>query len=312
MERLSREHVVWGYRLFLDREPGPLDDVEAKLQVFASSRDLRVAFLSSPEYELRNPGGATFVPSNGIVITEIEPGLRLHVDLADRAIGLGILAGVYEVGECQFARSRIRPGDNVLDVGANIGYFAMLMARWVGERGSVVAFEPVPENVALLERSIDENSFGGRVRVVRAALADEVGEARLLTVPARYGFNSGGAHLWAEEDPVPEHHSVIPVPRARLDSFDLRRPISFVKMDIEGAEGLALRGASELLSADRPTVLLEINPELLRKVSGETPAALIRRMQALGFECRRLEGEQLADRLEDVSGLCNVVFEPAA
>ncbi len=82
-----------------------------------------------------------FVPATGTVITELPGDLRLFVDLADRVIGMNILRGAYELEEVEFIRSCIGPGDHVLDIGANIGYFTILMANWVGEEGSVVAFD---------------------------------------------------------------------------------------------------------------------------------------------------------------------------
>jgi len=300
--------VEWGYRLFLDREPGDGDDVDAKRQVFGTTQELRTAFLSAPEYAGKNPGGASFVPQAGVVIAEMEGGLRLFVDLADRAIGLNVVAGTYEPEEVAFARTQIRAGDSVVDVGANIGYFTVLMANWVGRAGSVVALEPIPSNLRLLERSVNENGFAGRVRVIRAAAADARGTAQILSVDTRYGFNSGGACFWPAEIPVPEHHSLIETNRVRIDDLSIPRPVAFVKMDIEGAEGLAIRGARELLGTDRPVVLMEMNPEQLKRVSELSPAALIGEMEGLGFVCRRLADGLPGERVRDLDALCNVVF----
>ena len=193
MEGLSRDHILWAYRLLLDREAGPLDDVDAKLAVLRSTRDLRTAFLASPEYTRFNPAGAGFIPQTGRAIAELPENLRLFVDLADRMIGINILQGSYEREEIAFARTCVDEGDQVLDIGANIGFFTVQLANWVGESGSVVAFEPVPANLELLRKSIAENRFEARVRVVPAVVADEEGEAELLSVDVRYAHNSGGS-----------------------------------------------------------------------------------------------------------------------
>lgn len=94
---LSREHILWAYRLLLDREAGPLDDVDGKLAVARSTADLRASFLASPEYARGNPDGAGFVPSRGVAIAELPGDLRLFVNLADPMIGINILLGNYEL-----------------------------------------------------------------------------------------------------------------------------------------------------------------------------------------------------------------------
>ncbi len=310
MEGLSRDHILWAYRLLLDREAGPLDDVDAKLAVLRSTRDLRTAFLASPEYTRFNPAGAGFIPQTGRAIAELPENLRLFVDLADRMIGINILQGSYEREEIAFARTCVDEGDQVLDIGANIGFFTVQLANWVGESGSVVAFEPVPANLELLRKSIAENRFEARVRVVPAVVADEEGEAELLSVDVRYAHNSGGSHIVAAEAPTPRDHRRLQVAKVHLDGLEIPRPVSFIKIDAEGAEGLALRGARKLLANDRPTVLAELNPAALLKVSAWSAAELIRWMDALGFECRVLEAGQPGERICATETLINVVFCP--
>lgn len=307
---ISRQHVLWAYRLLLDREAGPQDDVAAKLDIFGSTCELRAAFLNSPEYARTNPGGVGFVPATGTAIAELPGNLRLFLDLADRVIGMNILRGNYELDEVDFARSCIARGDHVLDIGANIGYFTILLASWVGERGSVVAFEPVPANLQLLRRSIAENRFEDRVRVIPNVVADTAGEADLLSVDVRYAFNSGGAFLMSGTAPTPLDHRRIRVTKTQLDMLEMPRPVSFIKLDVEGAEGLALRGAKELLRTDRPTVLAELNPEQLLMVSGTNVEDLIQEMSGLGFECRLLDRGRLGERIRSTESLVNVVFVP--
>ncbi len=149
-----------------------------------------------------------------------------------------------------------------------------------------------------------------RVRVIPGAVADEAGETDLLSVDVRYAFNSGGAFIASSGSPTPLEHRRTRVTKVQLDALDMPRPISFIKLDIEGAEGLALRGAKELLLADRPRVLAEINPEQLLKVSGQNAGGLIAEMAGLGFECRRLEKGRPGERLRTADSLINVVFLP--
>lgn len=307
---ITREHLIWAYRLFLDRDAGPLDDLEGKIAVVRSTGDLRAAFLGSPEYEKRNLAGVGFIPPAGRAIAELPGDLRLFVDLADRMVGINILRGRYEVEETSYVRRCVAAGDHVLDIGANIGYFTIQMADWVGSTGSVVAFEPVPANLELLRKSVTENGFEERVQIVEAVAADSMGEAEILTVPVRHSFNSGGAHIVRSASKTPIDHQNLRVRQVQIDRHPMPRPVSFMKVDAEGAEALVLRGARELLLSDRPLVLAEINPDLLQRVSGIGAEVWIAEMAQLGFECRLLKSDRPGKRIRSVEGIANVVFMP--
>lgn len=159
---ISDEHVVWAYRLFLDREPESTEVITEKLRAWRTTRDLRADFMTSAEFQQKNPDLA-YINERNVVIKEIANQLRLFVDLSDYVIGLGIIRGRHEMGELAFIRETVKPGQTVLDVGANIGLFTVTMAALVGSTGKVFAFEPLERNAELLERSIVENGFQDRV-----------------------------------------------------------------------------------------------------------------------------------------------------
>jgi hypothetical protein len=83
-----------------------------------------------------------------------------------------------------------------------------------------------------------------------------------------------------------------------------------VKMDVEGAEPLVVRGATRLLGEDRPYIISEIHPEQLRRVCGSSPAALFGELARLGYTPHRTDGGHLGSALrpEDVSGVTTVAF----
>src|SRR5882672_5013803 len=189
---LTREHVIWAYRLLLDRDPESEDVIGPKLAGSRSTAELRHHLITSAEFREKNPDFAHTNDST-IVIKEIAPGVRLFIDLSDHAIGLNILRGQYEQDEIRFVRGLLKQGDCAIDVGGHIGFFTMQMAEAVGPEGCVYAFEPLDANADLLERSIAENGFGGRVRFQRAAAGAASGTAT-LTFPVET-LNSGGAYL---------------------------------------------------------------------------------------------------------------------
>src|ERR1044071_9069037 len=142
---LTREHVIWAYRLLLDREPESEDVIGPKLAGSASTAELRHHLRTSAEFRNKNPDFAhTNDPT--IVIKEIAPGVRLFIDLSDHVIGLNILRGHYEQAEIAFVPPPLKPAHPAIDVGGHIGFFTMHRAAAVGPRGHVYALEPFDAN----------------------------------------------------------------------------------------------------------------------------------------------------------------------
>jgi FkbM family methyltransferase len=306
---LTRDHIVWAYRILLDRDPENEDVILPKMRGYQNTRDLRNDIITSEEYQEKNRDYAQMNERN-LVIKEIEPGLRLAIDLADHAIGLNILRGRFELNEIEFVRRTVRPGQHVVDAGAHIGLFAMHMAAAVGPSGSVHCFEPFEANAACLELAIAENRFERRVILERAAVGAMHGTGQLIFAPAT--LNSGGAFIGAPGASVPAGHETLPVRLIALDEYPLPRPISFIKIDVEGAEPQALRGAARLLREDRPVILSEVHPSQLKLVSGITPAAFIAQIAELGYRCHLLGAGVPGAEVTDVqtSGVESVVFVP--
>ncbi len=261
MGDLTRDHVVWAFRLLLDREPENEHVVDAKLRGLSSTRQLRAEFVTSAEYQEKNRDFA-HANERSLVIKPLESGVRLVVDLADHAIGLNILRGRFEHDELAFARSVVGPGDHVLDCGAHIGLFAIHLASWVGPSGSVHAFEPFEDNAACLALSIEENGFKDRVVLERTAVGASPGTLQLTFAPN--ALNTGGAFVQTPGAAPPPGHSCRTVTVHALDHYPLPRPIRFMKIDVEGAEPLVMRGAERMLREDRPVILSELHPFQLR------------------------------------------------
>jgi FkbM family methyltransferase len=306
---LTRDHIVWAYRILLDRDPESEDVILPKMRGYQNTRDLRNDIVTSEEYQEKNRDYAQ-MNDRTLVIKEIEPGLRLVIDLADHAIGLNILRGRFERNEIDFVRRTVQPGQHVIDAGAHIGLFAMHLAAAVGASGSVHCFEPFDANADCLDLAIAENGFAGRVVLERAAVGSASGTASLVYAPAT--LNSGGAFIGRPGGRVPEGHETRPVRAIALDEYPLPRPIRFIKIDVEGAEPQALRGAARLLREDRPVILSEVHPSQLQAVSGVTPAAFIRQLAELGYRCHLLGAGVPGVEVTDVhtSGVESVVFVP--
>ena len=282
---LTREHVVWAYRLLLDRDPESDDVIGPKLAGSRDTSELRRHLMTSAEFRDKNPDFAhTNDPT--VVIKEIAPAVRLLLDLSDHVIGLNILRGHYERDEIRFVRSVLDPGDVAMDVGAHIGFFTMLMAAMVGSAGRVYAFEPLEAHATMLEQSVVENQFRDRVMFRRAAVGAASGTAT-LTFPVET-LNSGGAYLLRNGTAPLAGNQRKEVPVVALDTLDIRRPVRFIKMDVEGAEPQVIRGAERILKDDRPVILSELHPTQLDRASGVSGDEFLAQMKALGYRAHPL------------------------
>ena len=281
---LTRDHIVWAYRILLDRDPESEAVIVPKLNGYQSTQQLRADIVTSQEYADKNPDFAR-TNARTIIIKELDAGPRLFIDLSDHFIGLPVVRGQYEQSELEFVRRTLKPGDHALDVGAHIGFFAIQMAQFVGPGGSVTAFEPLEENASLLERSIAENGFTDRLRLERAAVSRQSGDTNLTF--STETLNSGGAFIVTGS--IPHGHATRRIRVTALDDLPLPRPVAFIKMDVEGAEPLVLEGATRLITADRPTFLTELHREQLARVSGLTAETFLQRIAALRYRAFRIE-----------------------
>ena len=173
----------------------------------------------------------------------------------------------YERSACDLLRSWLRPGDRVVDVGANHGWFSLLMTAAVGPGGVVVASEPMPQMLEALRRNLDLNTALD-VRVLPIALGAQAGELELhLFAGLPHGHAS--VSTLGRSDYVT---TIVPVERIDTALHDLA-PV-FIKLDVEGAEFDVLRGADVLLTGPRPpSWLIEVNYETSHAM-GYSPADL--------------------------------------
>lgn len=193
--------------------------------------------------------------------------------------------GIWEPGLTAYLLDTIGPGQNVIDVGAHIGYFTLVMAGLVGDRGSVLAFEPDPDNFALLQANLRLN----RTRNVLAeakALSDRAGRAELHASDD----NTGDHRLYASSTP----RAVRAVDTVTLDGYLCGRdePMHFVKIDTQGLEPRILDGMSGLIERNRPwlTLAIEFSPGLLR-CSGGDVGDLLHRLERLRAKAFWLDGD---------------------
>jgi FkbM family methyltransferase len=243
----------------------------------------------------------------------------LWVDRWDQSLGKTLTRRAeYEPEWTAWLTRVIQPGMRVVDVGANIGYYTVLLGQRVGEYGRVLAFEPDPFNRDLLARSVRDNGLEARVTIEAAAVADVVGTCRLHIDRAYRGLHSLSVRNRLSHDEA----DVIDVAAVTLDRAltEFGEP-DFIKIDAQGAEGAILRGASKTLgSGRRLTVMLELWPFGLANCGSSTDEVL-RTLERHGFTGARVKKDRpdpipcswddlsaRAGRLTDDHSAMNLVF----
>lgn len=199
---------------------------------------------------------------------------KMFVDLADEGLSPHLmLDGTWEMATTRALAHRVREGMTVFDVGANLGYYTVLMADLVGAAGRVHAAEPNPAILARLRRTVRLNGFESRVSLHSAPLAATAGEEVLLHVPAGLPQNAslhGGSR---------EGSATHALRTTTLDVIAGDAPVSFVKIDAEGAEQAIWAGMAGVLARRAPlTVLMEFTPDRY-----PDPAAFLRELLATGL-----------------------------
>jgi FkbM family methyltransferase len=152
------------------------------------------------------------------------------------------------VAERRLLRRLVRPGQSVADVGANIGYYALLFSEIVGPAGRIACIEPEPDNLVELRRNVEDNRLP-QTDVFPVAVGASAG-----TVSLRAGINGSVMDDGSGE---------VQVPLRTLDELLVDRRVDFIKIDVEGYEGHVLDGATQLLQSQRPSLFVEIHPGFL-------------------------------------------------
>ncbi|WEH28533.1 FkbM family methyltransferase [Streptomyces sp. AM 3-1-1] len=215
-------------------------------------------------------------------------GTRFNVDTRDLIQRYIYMFGMWEPNLTKWLSSRLKPGNVFVDVGANIGYFSALGARLVGAGGAVVSVEASPTFAELLRANLRLNR-ADNVRVVEQAVSDR---EETLTLVLASSANMGANSIVPYDGPIEARHEVPASPLASLLTEDEVRRARVIKIDVEGAEGKAVRGLAPLLGKLRPDaeVTVEVTPSRMTEL-GDTAAELLGTMAAAGFHPYRLPND---------------------
>ncbi|MGH2870711.1 MAG: FkbM family methyltransferase [Solirubrobacteraceae bacterium] len=192
-------------------------------------------------------------------------GAELRVPAQDVTIVPGLVGGFYEEIELDLFEAVAAKSSLVVDVGGNVGVYACLAAMRM-PTGRVVTFEPVPANLDYLERNVERNGVSSRVEIVGKAVSDAAARQPIFLA------DSIGTHSLSSVSA--DSKSQIEVDVTTLDAAVGDQPVDVLKIDIEGFDGHALKGAARLIESRRPTLFVEFVPRSLG-AAGFSPEAMI-------------------------------------
>jgi FkbM family methyltransferase len=217
---------------------------------------------------------AQTLPPETVRTVTMRDGFRMRVRVGDHLGRHVYVRGEYEEATGQVIKTLLKPGDTFVDIGANVGYFTLLASDAVGPTGRVFAFEPVPTTREALLTNVQLND-AENVTCRSEAAADRDGEATFFVGPTNHrGISS--------LRPLEQRSEVLQVKLARLDDLLPPGRVGMVKVDVEGAEELALRGMEGRLRNDRPDLVVEVTDSFLRQM-GTTAVGLCGYLAELGY-----------------------------
>ena len=207
-----------------------------------------------------------------------------------------IIFGEYDAHLVRLLEHLVRPGSVCLDVGANLGAITLQLARIVGRTGVVHSFEPVGAAFDRLKEHVTRNQASPPVTIHQVALSNQAGTAE-IRCPEQGDFNQGTSSL--VNDQARELSRTETIQLETLDAFAERHKLTkldLIKLDIQGAEPLMLRGAETTLRRFRPIIVTEASREDLVGL-GMSLGDYITQLEDLGYAVHRIRQGAAAARV---------------
>jgi FkbM family methyltransferase len=227
------------------------------------------------------------------LLTETEYGEEMYVNLNDVAVSWDIVKSNFDRGTTEIIESIVSEGDNVFDIGANIGYYSVLISREIGEDGFLTCFEPEKTNYDFLRSNLEPLSFSNH------ALEKKAVSAKRGSINLSIDKYNRGAHTVESTS-----NSGIDVETTTIDRYMEESSIEsldFIKIDVEGHEGKVLEGGETTISHQKPKIILEFNDTYW----GEINTRALRMLNKRGYEFYKIEEPSGNKEKQDVKSIVN-------
>jgi len=219
-------------------------------------------------------------------------GQKIYVDTRDISLAPHILLdGYWEMWITRIIMNTIKEGMNVIEIGANIGYYSLLIASKIGDKGKLFIFEPNPNSFEILFSNIEINGFLDRVELINKAVMDKPGRISFNKLKRHHGsssiisFTDDHLRYWKEEA------ETIMVEAISLDEYfrDRDNRIDMIKIDTEGSEPYIFDGMKKLIK-NNPNIIIicEFIPHLISGAQRD-PKGFLEEIQQCGFSLRFID-----------------------
>lgn len=193
---------------------------------------------------------------------------KMELDLTDGGINRDLFLHRVREPECtRIYQKELREGMNIVDVGANIGYYVLIESGIVGKSGKIYAIEPALKNFELLKKNVEINSYPVPVSFYNIAMSDKIGKIKF--------FLSDVSNHHRLSRPGDLESDVVEVNTSTLDELFKDKKIDVIRMDPEGAEWVIVKGMSQILDSNRSLrIFMEVHPKLISNYGGNIEAML--------------------------------------
>lgn len=264
------------FRLLLGREPGVSEWPGHSSRAGAPLEAVVREFLTSLEFQRRN----LFMLDSELERIDLD-GRPMFVYADDMGICASLRTGVFEPEVTRLIRAKLRRGDTFLDIGANVGYYSLLGAEIVGHEGKVLAVEASVRNVRALRASMRVADI--RNIEILSVAASSSWELLAFGLSGTNGITGSLVTNDVQEEVV----QGVPLD----DAIRGLQRLDLIKIDVEGAEHLALQGLTKALKMHRPAIVSEFSPEALEAVSGTSGEAYLEMLLGLGYRMSVVSSE---------------------
>jgi len=220
----------------------------------------------------------------------------MYVDLKDKGISKEL--SVHKKRErfsTEFVKKIIKTKDIIIDIGANIGYYALLEAR-LAKKGKIYAIEPIPKNNKLLNENVKLNKYKN-ISIFQYAIGDK-NEIGIMNISDKCNWSS------FTKNPNTKVLEEIKVPLITLDKFiekNVKKNPSLIRMDVEGYECQILKGMKKMLKEGKPLkIFMELHPYWLGLMSREDMKELINTLKKNNFKIKAIITEVAPYNYKDI------------
>ena len=260
-------------------------------------KDVVSVYLNSPEFKSRK---LIAYDASHLCKVDLGEGYKIFVSERDHGVGSHILhSGTYEPIITELFKKYLKHGMNVIDVGANIGWFSLLSAHLVGSKGLVYSFEPGTINGKILCINKQFNKFDN-IKIIHAAASDKI-ESLDYSSSFSNGFVSQMTDVSNEEILSSDIVFGIPIDDVIPESL----PVNLIKVDVEGYEMKVLSGALKIIKKWNPIIIAEFSEGAVSKKNGSSGNYLNLLIEA-GYKISAVTKTDIIDCGQSIQDIINI------